>query len=124
MRKHIGKFGLGLVCLMLLFGITLRGLWGQTTTTYYYVVTAVSSAGFESVYSNEANAVPTAALPVVHLTWSASTSSNISGYNAYRGTMTGGPYTKINTALISGLTYSDSFKPNPPGALGAAPQAN
>jgi hypothetical protein len=41
------------------------------------------------------------------LTWSASTSSNVAGYNIYRSTTSGGPYTKINSSLVNGTTYTD-----------------
>jgi len=45
----------------------------------------------------------------VTLTWTASTSPNVSGYNVYRGTASGGPYTKVNSALITGQTnYLDT----------------
>ena len=44
----------------------------------------------------------------VVLSWIASTST-VSGYNVYRGSSNGGPYTKINPALVSLLTYTDSF---------------
>jgi hypothetical protein len=45
----------------------------------------------------------------VTLTWVASTSQNVAGYNVYRGTTSGGPYTKLNTTgLITGLSYTDS----------------
>ncbi len=44
------------------------------------------------------------------LTWAASTSQNIAGYNVYRGTTSGGPYgTKLNSALITVLTYTDTL---------------
>jgi hypothetical protein len=43
----------------------------------------------------------------VDLMWVASTSP-VSGYNVYRGTVSGGPYVKINAALIPGLLYTDS----------------
>jgi fibronectin type 3 domain-containing protein len=39
--------------------------------------------------------------------WTASTSV-VSGYNVYRGTVSGGPYTKLNSSLIGGLTYADT----------------
>lgn len=39
--------------------------------------------------------------------WTAS-SSVVSGYNVYRGTVSGGPYTKLNSSLITVLTYTDS----------------
>ncbi len=43
----------------------------------------------------------------VALTWNASTST-VSGYNVYRGTVSGGPYTKINSSLLAILSYADS----------------
>jgi len=42
----------------------------------------------------------------VELSWQASTSI-VAGYNVYRGTVSGGPYTKLNSSLISGTTYID-----------------
>ncbi|GAC1434485.1 MAG: hypothetical protein NVS1B11_34460 [Terriglobales bacterium] len=43
----------------------------------------------------------------VALTWNASTSSGINGYNVYRGSHTGGPYGKINSALDSSTALTD-----------------
>ncbi|MGB7727718.1 MAG: hypothetical protein WBL50_06780 [Candidatus Acidiferrum sp.] len=43
----------------------------------------------------------------VQLVWNASTST-VSGYNIYRGTSSGGPYTKMNSALVMSLNYTDS----------------
>jgi fibronectin type 3 domain-containing protein len=43
----------------------------------------------------------------VSLSWTASTSPNISGYNVYRGTTAGGAYTKVNSAPIGATTYAD-----------------
>jgi Cep192 domain 4 len=37
----------------------------------------------------------------VDIAWSASTSASLQGYNVYRSTTTGGPYTKISPALSS-----------------------
>jgi hypothetical protein len=42
----------------------------------------------------------------VTLTWKAS-HSPVSGYNVYRSTGPGGPYTRINSDLVPGLTYKD-----------------
>lgn len=42
----------------------------------------------------------------VTLTWDASTSSNVTGYYVYRGTTSGGPYTKLSS-LLSGNSYVD-----------------
>lgn len=42
----------------------------------------------------------------VTLTWKAS-KSVVKGYNVYRATKSGGPYTKINSELVDGLSYQD-----------------
>ena len=47
---------------------------------------------------------------VVTLTWDAS-SSVVKGYNVYRGTHSGGPYTKVNSHLVPGLSYQDQDVP-------------
>lgn len=44
----------------------------------------------------------------VDLYWTKSSGSNIAGYNIYRGTHSGGPYSRVNTILISGTTYKDT----------------
>lgn len=43
----------------------------------------------------------------VNIAWNASTSS-VSGYNVYRGTKSGGPYTKLNSGLLNVLSYTDT----------------
>lgn len=42
------------------------------------------------------------------LNWVASTSPNIAGYNVYRGTTSGGPYTLVNSSLVAATTYLDT----------------
>jgi len=84
-----------------------------------YAVTP-SRAGYtfsptsQSVTVNGANvtgtnfsAAPVAAGHTATVSWTASTSV-VSGYNAYRGTVSGGPYTKVNGSLIGALTYGDT----------------
>jgi len=44
----------------------------------------------------------------VTLSWLASTSPGVAGYNVYRGTSNGGPYTKLTSSLVAGLGYTDS----------------
>ena len=41
------------------------------------------------------------------LNWTASTSSGVAGYNVYRGTVSNGPYTKLNSTPVSGTAYTD-----------------
>jgi fibronectin type 3 domain-containing protein len=40
------------------------------------------------------------------LSWNTSTSSDVSGYNVYRGTASGGPYTRINSVTTPFFTDS------------------
>jgi fibronectin type 3 domain-containing protein len=42
------------------------------------------------------------------LNWTASTSSDVTGYNVYRSTTSGGGYVKLNSSLVTVLTYTDS----------------
>jgi len=44
----------------------------------------------------------------VTLTWTASTSPNVTGHNIYRATDAGGPYAKVNSYLVVGTSYADS----------------
>jgi Abnormal spindle-like microcephaly-assoc'd, ASPM-SPD-2-Hydin len=44
----------------------------------------------------------------VSLSWTASNSSGVNGYNIYRGTTSGGPYSKINAVLNASTLYTDS----------------
>lgn len=43
----------------------------------------------------------------VALTWIPSTTPGVSGYNVYRGTVSGGPYAKINSVQVPGLDFTD-----------------
>ena len=44
----------------------------------------------------------------VSLSWTASASSNVAGYNVYRGTTATGPYTKVNSGVVAGTAYTDT----------------
>ncbi len=76
-------------------------------------MTSGTVTGSVSVTSNAANSPTTVslagtgiALPhSVDLAWNASPA--VVGYNVYRGTTSGGPYTKLNSSLIVGTTYTD-----------------
>jgi len=58
------------------------------------VVTGVCSTGALAPHS-------------VSLNWTASTSTNVVGYNVYRGTQAGGPYTKLTPSPVVGKSYTD-----------------
>jgi hypothetical protein len=91
---------------------------GQTATlnVTFTPSTAGSATGSVSVSSNATNSplniglTGTGVQPVQHsttLSWNASTST-VAGYNTYRGTVSGGPYAKINTSLATTTSYTDS----------------
>jgi len=44
----------------------------------------------------------------VTLSWTASVSSGVTGYNVFRSLTTGGPYTQLNSTQVSGTSYVDS----------------
>jgi hypothetical protein len=44
----------------------------------------------------------------VSLNWKASSTANVAGYNVYRGTASGGPFTKINSSLVLTTSYTDA----------------
>jgi|tagenome__1003787_1003787.scaffolds.fasta_scaffold20980933_3 hypothetical protein len=95
-------------------------------TKFFYVVRAVDTSTNESPNSNEASATPTAAPdttppPVpsglnatpgnasASLTWSPVSASDLAGYNLYRSTTSGGPFTtKVNTSVIGGTSFNDT----------------
>jgi fibronectin type 3 domain-containing protein len=45
--------------------------------------------------------------PSVYLDWDDSPELDVIGYNVYRSTTPGGPYTKINSSLVTSSNYSD-----------------
>jgi hypothetical protein len=54
--------------------------------------------------------ISSSATRTVSLNWTASSSSGVSGYNVYRATTQGGPFVKVNSALITGTTFSDTVQ--------------
>jgi len=48
----------------------------------------------------------------VALTWNASTSPMVAGYNVYRSTVSGSSYVRINSLLNAGLSYTDATVQN------------
>jgi fibronectin type 3 domain-containing protein len=66
-----------------------------STATNSTVSVALSGTGLQTVSHS------------VTLSWTASTST-VSGYNVYRSTVSGGPYTKLNSTLVAVTTYADT----------------
>lgn len=74
--------------------------------------TAGSVTGNVSIVSNATNSPTIESLSgtgihAVDLSWTASIST-VAGYNVYRGTVSGGPYTKLNSSLVAGIAYTDT----------------
>ena len=44
----------------------------------------------------------------VNLSWTASTSANVAGYNVYRAAASSGPYVRVNSALVVATAYTDT----------------
>lgn len=44
----------------------------------------------------------------VTLNWNASVSSGVAGYNVYRGSVSGGPYARMNSSAITITSYNDN----------------
>jgi fibronectin type 3 domain-containing protein len=91
---------------------------GQTATlNVTFAPSAAGSATGSIVVNSDATNSPlnigltgSGVQPVQHsttLSWTASTST-VMGYNAYRGTVSGGPYTKLNASVNTSTTYTDS----------------
>lgn len=97
------------------FPVTVPAGQSVPFTVTFAPQTTSSSTGNVSFVSNASNSpavvtVSGSGLQATHsvsLSWNASTSV-VAGYNIYRGTQSGGPYTLVNTSLQPGTTYSDN----------------
>ena len=77
---------------------------GSTSSTLAFF----SNASNGSVSESLAGAGVSPAQHSVTLSWNASSSSNVVGYNIYRSGQSGGPYAKINSALDPSTTDIDT----------------
>ena len=101
------------IIIFLLLFFTMPILAQSTGPTFFYVVTSVDANGFESAFSNQVTATFNQGQKTASLNWIApivpAGGTAISGYNIYRSKTSGGPYTKLNTTLVSTVTFSDGF---------------
>ena len=84
------------------------------TVTFIPQMTGTASASLTFASNASSSAIETLTgtgnTPPQHsvaLSWSASTSA-VAGYNVYRGSQSGGTYSKINSALESATSYTDT----------------
>jgi hypothetical protein len=97
-------------------GLILAPAQTATLNVTFAPSAAGSATGSISVSSDATNSPINMGLtgsgvqPIQHsatLSWNASTST-VAGYNAYRATVSGGPYTKVNTSVNASASYTDS----------------
>jgi len=77
---------------------------GAASSTLTFASNATNAPSVQSLSG-------TGTAPPVHtvvLSWAASTSSNVSSYNVYRGTTSGGPYTEVGSVPEPTTTYTDT----------------
>jgi hypothetical protein len=81
---------------------------GATSGTAQFISDASNSP---TVLSMNGTGTPPAQHSVL-LSWTASNSPNIDGYNIYRSGTSGGPYSKLNSSLNNGTSYTDNTVTN------------
>jgi hypothetical protein len=104
-----------------LSGISLPATLSAGQTTSFTVTFKPAASGTASAtlsFSSDAANSPTtqtligngtaASQHSVTLSWDASASSDVVGYNVYRGGVSRGPYSRINSALEAGTIYTDN----------------
>jgi len=93
--------------------------WGSQAFTVTFAPTANGAAFATLSFMDVSGTIPLAVESLsgvgtvsqghsVDLSWNASTSQNVIGYNIYRGNTTGGPYSKINSVLDPSTVYTDT----------------
>jgi hypothetical protein len=96
--------------------LTLAASQSTSFTVQFTPTAAGSVAGSVTIFSNAVNSPLTISLMgtgvqtaahSVDLSWIVSTTPGVS-YNVYRGSQTGGPYTKLNSMAITGTAYTDT----------------
>jgi large repetitive protein len=78
-----------------------------TTAASYPFTVSLTGCGGHSDTATYKVAIQGSAKNVVNLSWKASTSSEVAGYNVYRSP-NGSTWTKLNSGLIASTLYSDS----------------
>ena len=70
-------------------------------------ISFVSNASNTSLKQTFSGAGTQTTQHTVSLSWNPSTST-VAGYNLYRGSQSGGPYSRLNSSLLPGTSYDDA----------------
>lgn len=79
---------------------------GRTLLACVFAVTLLLAGCGGGSSSSSPSPGPASAHSVI-LSWDASSSPSVVGYNVFRSAQSGGPYTVLNTGPVSGLAYTD-----------------
>ena len=93
---------------------------GRQEYTVTFTPQTVGAAAATLTFVTDGNSLATQGLigmggqpsHMVDLSWNASTSQDVIGYNVYRSTVSGGPYARINSVLDPSTFYADVFVSN------------
>ena len=114
--SQISASGTGYARSALALPLSLAASQSTSFSVTFAPASAGSLPGSVTVVSNATNSPlvialsGTGATPVSHavaLSWTPS-SSAYSGFNVYRGTTSGGPYTRVDASMVSSATYNDA----------------
>jgi hypothetical protein len=116
--SNVGVTGAGFSTSGVTVGEMLTPNQSATLTVQFAPTTAGAVTGSVSISSDATNSPSTISTSgtgvsttphTVALGWTASTGTDITGYNVYRGTTSNGPYsTKLNTSLVGSVQFTDS----------------
>jgi hypothetical protein len=79
---------------------------GAANASLSFVNSGAGTQASQSLSGVGSAATPASAAHAVSLSWQDGP-TNVTGYNVYRGTNSGGPYTKVNAALDPSNAYTD-----------------
>jgi Cep192 domain 4 len=95
--------------------LTLRSGKNSSFDVTFSPASAGAFTGNIAVVSNATNSPGNASLSgigvnqhVVTLSWSASNSQNVAGYDVFRSMIPGGPYSQVNASLVASTNYTDN----------------
>lgn len=108
-------------------GSAYTDLFAPANTTSYYYVTSVDLNGTESaasavVNANRSDDMTAPAQPAsltakglttgITLDWAGNSEADLAGYNVYRSASASGPWTKLNSSILTGSSFVDITAPS------------